>query len=200
MTQSLPGRPLVRRALALAAALLMLSGCGSDEPASLSGQGDSQGYVAGSGLITRVAPADRSPAPVLEGETLDGRQFRLADHRGKVVLVNVWGSWCAPCRKEAPALESAWQSLKGRDVQFVGLDERDRKAQARAFVDSFGVTYPNVFDADGLLLLGFRDVPPNAIPSTLVLDRQGRLAARVSGEVSEATVRGLVEEELNRTP
>lgn len=185
-------------AAALLAAAILASACGSEEPAATLERGNGQGYVAGSGLITRVAAEDRSPAPALEATTLDGQTFRLADHRGKVVLINVWGSWCAPCRKEAPALQSAWEAFQreGKDVQFVGLDTRDRKEQARAFVDSFGITYPNLFDGDGVLLLGFRDVPPNAIPTTLVLDRQGRVAARVSGEVTEATVRGLVEEQL----
>lgn len=190
-----------RRAIVLTTVALVgtvLTACGGEEPAAVDRGGSSQGYVAGSGLITRIAPENRSPAPALEGTTLDGKPFRLADARGKVVVVNVWGSWCGPCRKEAPALQRTYASLRDRGVEFVGLNERDRPEQARAFVDSFGVTYPNVFDRDGLLLLGFRDVPPNAIPTTLVLDREGRVAARVPGEVTEATVRGLVEEELAR--
>ncbi len=189
---------MIRRRLVIAVALLALSGCGSDEPASLRRDGNSQGYVSGSGVITRVAPPDRGAGAVLEGNTLDGRPFRLSDARGKVVVVNVWGSWCGPCRKEAPALQRAWTDLQTRGVQFVGLNERDRVEQAQAFERSFGLTYPSVFDRDGMLLLAFREVPPNSVPSTLVLDREGRLAARVAGEVSEATVRGLVEEELAR--
>ena len=115
-----------------------------------------------------------------------------------MVVVNVWGSWCPPCRKEAPVLKAVSDDLAGPDssgdVAFVGIDTRDSDAAATAFLDNIGLTYPNVVDPDGVLLLAFKgDLNPNAIPSTLVLDRQGRVAARIVGEVTEGTLRGVIE-------
>ena len=112
-----------------------------------------------------------------------------------VVVVNLWAMWCAPCRKEAPALEAAARRTAGR-ATFVGLNTRDLdQAPAQAFVRAFDITYPSVFDPDGRELLKFgTDLPPSAIPSTLVVDAQGRIAARVLGEVTEATLVGLVDD------
>ncbi len=179
--------------------LLALAGCSSAKP--LGAGEDNQGYVSGTGVITRIAAGDRGTAPALAGPVLGGTdRFDLAASRGKVVVVNVWASWCAPCRSEAPALESAWSALRTRPVQFLGINTRDRAPNAEAFARRFGVTYPSVIDEEGLLLLGFKNLPPNAVPSTLVLDREGRVAARVTGEVGESTVRGLVEDELRADP
>jgi len=158
-------------------------------------------FVAGDGAVT-VVPAGRRQAPVdLDSRTLDGQEFRLATTRGNVVVINVWGSWCAPCRKEAPALERAYESLRGSAVRFVGIDTRDGAAQARAFVRTFGIAYPSLPDDDGALLLALRGaVPPSAIPTTLVLDRSGRVAARVSGPVDTSTLVGLVRDRLAEPP
>lgn len=162
---------------------------------------DNQGYVSGTGVISKIDAGNRESAPTLQGPLLGGTGiFDLASTRGKVVVVNVWASWCSPCRSEAPALESAWNSLRSSPVQFVGINTRDRGPNAEAFTRRFGMTYPSVVDEDGRLMLSFRDLPPNAVPSTLILDRQGRVAVRVTGEVSESTVRGLVEDELGTAP
>lgn len=171
---------------------LLLTGCGS----GASG-GDDAGtaFVAGDGSIVLIAPADRGPAPDLAGPTLEGGEFRLSDHLGDVVVINVWASWCAPCRAEAPILESAWKQVQDDGVQFVGLDTRDTDAAARAFLDAYDITYPNVIDADGRLQLLFSDtLPPQAIPSTLVIDREGRVAGRIIGRVTESTLLGLIED------
>lgn len=175
---------------------LALAGCTAGTPSAGAGGGVAGGearYVASQGTVTAVPPDQRRPAPALEGTTLDGGTFRLADARGEVVVVNAWASWCPPCRKEAPDLERAWQSLRGQGVQFVGLNEKDGLAEAQAFSRNFGVTYPSLRDEEGLLLLGFRDLPMTAPPSTLVLDRQHRVAARVIGAVDETELRGLVQ-------
>lgn len=169
----------------------LLAGCASDI-----GSSGNQGYPAGSGIITTLGAADRrTPGPVA-GTTIDGSPVDLADHRGKVVVVNVWGSWCPPCRAEAPMLADAARDLAERDVVFVGIDSRDpSKAAARAFVRHFDVPYPSIYDPQGRTLLAFRGtLSPSSIPSTVVIDRRGRVAASVLGEISRTTLDDLVEE------
>ncbi len=190
---------VARTAAVTATALVALAvgGC-SDGGAGTPIDQPDQNYVAGDGAITELAPADRRDPIELSGETLTGETLDLAALRGSVVVVNVWGSWCPPCRKEAPVLKAVSDDLAGADgtgdVAFVGIDTRDSDAAATAFLDNIGLTYPNVIDPDGVLLLAFKgDLNPNAIPSTLVLDRQGRVAARIVGEVTEGTLRGVIE-------
>jgi thiol-disulfide isomerase/thioredoxin len=184
----------VRRTLLAASAALAvtLSGCGGDgrvEPAA------EAGFVQGSGVVTVVPRAEREPAPEFSGPTLDGGSFDLAEERGNVVVLNVWGSWCAPCRAEAPALVSVAEETSDDGVVFVGVNTRDTTTAAQAFEDEFEVPYPSVVDTDGRRLLAFRDtLPPAAIPSTLVVDREGGMAARVLGEISETSLRDLVTE------
>lgn len=177
-------------AVAAAALVLLVSGCGSATDAT---SADS-GFVAGDGSIVVLPEAQRVAAPDLVGTTLDGDTFRLADQRGEVVVMNVWASWCAPCRAEAPTLAALSDELDGQGVQFVGLDTRDSDVPARAFAEKFGIGYPNVIDRDGQLQLLFGDsLPPQAIPSTLVIDAEGRVAARALGKVSESSLRGMIE-------
>lgn len=185
---------LTRTAAAAVAALsLLLAGCGS--PADAVDVAADSGFVAGDGSIVILPEDQRVPAPDLVGETLDGGTFRLSDHLGEAVVLNVWASWCAPCRAEAPALAALAEEFDGRGVQFAGLDTRDSDVSARAFVERFGIPYPNVIDRDGRLQLLFSDsLPPQAIPSTLVIDPQGRVAARALGKVSESSLRGIVEQ------
>lgn len=183
---------VMRRLACVLAASILLAGCGSsaagDDAAGTS-------FVAGDGSIVLIAPEDRGAAPDLAGQTLEGGDFRLADHLGEVVVINVWASWCAPCRAEAPVLEAVWRDVKDDGVQFVGLDTRDNDEAARAFLQAYDITYPNVIDADGRLQLLFSDtLPPQAIPSTLVIDREGRVAGRIIGRVTEATLTSLIDE------
>lgn len=151
------------------------------------------GFVSGDGTLTKIAPESRVAAPRVAGTTLEGQPWSSDLAAGQVIVYNVWGSWCAPCRKEAPALESAARATRGKAV-FVGLNTRDTgTAQALAFVRAFKVTYPSLYDPDGRLLLGFSgQLPPSAIPSTLVVDSRGRIAARILGETTTATLTGLV--------
>lgn len=184
-----------RTSVVVAAVLLAATACSSGQQASENRQGQT-GFVSGSGNVSVFAPADRKPAPALTGTTLDDKTWNLADHTGKVVVLNVWGSWCNPCRKEAPDLVAAAKEL-GPSVQFVGLNTRDLdKAPARKFAQEFGMTYPSIFDPSGKLLLGFRggQISPSAIPSTLVIDKNGKVAARVLGEVSKQTLLGMVKD------
>lgn len=176
---------------------LLLTGCASTV-ASTAGDrvvtNSEAGFVAGDGSITFIEPGQRMAAPEVVGTTLDGSELSLASLRGRIVVLNVWASWCAPCRAEAPTLERTSQDLAKDGVQFVGLDTRDSVAAANAFVESFGITYPNIIDTDGRLQLLFRDsLPPQAIPSTIVIDASGRVAGRIIGKASESSLKGIIE-------
>ncbi|HEX6577712.1 MAG TPA: TlpA disulfide reductase family protein [Jiangellaceae bacterium] len=175
----------------LAAAVMVVGAC-SDGQVGRTDSGQTR-YVQGSGAVTLV-PADiRDPAPDFGGPLLGGGDFDLAAARGDVVVLNVWGSWCPPCRDEAPDLQAVNESFDGQGVQFVGVNVRDNDVDAQAFEREFGVTYPSVVDENGSRLLAFRDtLPPTSIPSTLVVDRQGRMAASVLGQITEASLRDLV--------
>lgn len=191
----LPAASRPRRITALAVALLAgaaLSGCSNDEVGS---SGDS-GFVSGKGVITRLPVAERRQPGEVAGESIDGKPLSLDDYRGKTVVVNVWGSWCAPCRSEADDLTAASKELAGDDVQFLGINSRDLdRAAAQAFQRRFEVPYPSIYDQRGRTLLAFKGtLSPNSIPSTVVIDDQGRVAASVLGEVTKTTLVGLVED------
>ena len=142
-------------------------------------------------------PDKRTDAPPLEGVTLDGDPLALSDYAGHIVVVNVWGSWCAPCRAETPDLVRIARETKNQGVRFLGVDTRDNMSSAKAFVDKFEVPYPSLFDDDGRTLLPFRDVIPTAvIPSTVVVDRQGQIAARIIGPVTYNTLKALLDDEI----
>ena len=172
------------------AGLLFVTACGT------TAQGQSQSrFVAGDGTVTLLEPASREPAPDVTGEFLDGKPFALQDYRGQVVVLNVWASWCAPCRAEAPALNQIARETADQGVAFIGLDTRDSRAAAEAFIRRFEVPYPSVWDPDATIQLAFRDtLPPQAIPSTLFIDKQGRVAGRVLGEVDRTQLRDIVTE------
>ena len=177
-------------ALGLACALA-LAGCSKDV-----GSSGNQGYVAGKGIITSVKAADRKQPGEVSGRTLDGEKVSLADFRGKVVVVNVWGSWCGPCRAEAPMLARASRELAGKGVVFLGIDSRDpSKDAAKAFVRRFDIPYASLYDQQGETLLAFRGtLTPNSVPSTVVVDPQGRVAGSVLGNLSRTTLDDLVED------
>ncbi|HVF19001.1 MAG TPA: TlpA disulfide reductase family protein [Mycobacteriales bacterium] len=174
--------------LLLAATLLAapLAACEGDGGSSDSARSCSGSQVA-DGSATVVPERERCPAPTLRGSTLDGEPFDVADLRGSVVVLNVWGSWCAPCKKEQPELQRAADDLAADGVRFVGINVRDRTTgNALAHNRRYAVTYPSLFDPSAKLVARFRDLPPSAIPTTVVLDREGRIAARVLGATSYA--------------
>ena len=179
--------------VALLLATVVLAGC-SSQPQS--GAPD-KGYVSGDGTVTLMAVTERKDPVSFAGSTLEGEPFDVAEHRGDVVVVNVWGSWCPPCIAEAPALERVWERIRSKGVQFIGIDFKDNAAAARAHQRRFEVSYPSIDDDSGRVLLALRGtLPPAAVPSTLVLDRQGRVAARVLGKVDAATLRAMVADVL----
>lgn len=154
------------------------------------------------GAATRkeYAAGERPPAPSISGETLAGERLDLADLRGDVVVVNVWGSWCGPCRAEMPEFEEVYQATREQGVSFVGVNIRDGRDQAAAFAAS-RVTYPSIFDPRSEYTHGFRDDPPAppSVPATLVFDRDGNVAAYfyrpVRGSELERVVTTLAAEE-----
>ncbi|MBC9227328.1 redoxin domain-containing protein [Aeromicrobium sp. 636] len=183
------------RLVAVALLLLVLSAC----VGGVEDTGD-DGFISGSGEITFIDPGKRKPAPVLSGTDLEGQPLSTEDFAGKVLVVNLWGSWCAPCRKEAPALQKASAELADQNVQFVGLLTKDDPASAKAFNAKFDITYPSIDDSAGRNQAAFADTLPSmAIPTTWVIDSNGKVAARVMGELTDATLRGLVEQTKKST-
>jgi thiol-disulfide isomerase/thioredoxin len=157
---------------------------------------EGKNYVSGDGLVTVVDSSDRGGPVEVSGETLDGDHVDLADLRGQVVVVNVWGAWCPECRAEAPSLVQAEQELPD-GTQLVGVDIRETsKDNPLAFERSFGVTWPSIYDPGSQTLLGFPPpYNPRETPSTMVLDRQGRLAALIRGQLpSERTLLDVVDQ------
>ena len=139
----------------------------------------------------------RAKAPNLEGELIEGGNLQAGSLRGEVVVVNIWGSWCAPCRAEAPELARVARETESKGVTFLGIDVRDDKASAQAFTRRYAIPYQSLFDPNGSQLVKFSSIIPiNAIPSTVVVDRSGRVAARVVGRVTYKTLNGLVQDVL----
>ncbi len=167
-------------------AVPLLSGC-----SGLSGTGDLE-YIEGDGTVTQVSIGDREDPVEITGTSLDGDEIDLADYRGGVTVVNVWASWCPPCRSETPALAAAAAEV---EATFVGINIRESADTAAAFERTQEVPYPSIHDEGGETLLQFGRYRPRLPPTTLVLDRQGRVAALVSGAIpSETTLVELVEE------
>jgi thiol-disulfide isomerase/thioredoxin len=154
---------------------------------SLQGTGD-KGFVTGAGKVVQVEPGGRGDPVTLTGRDLEGDRLSTADFRGKPVVAVVWGSWCAPCRAEAPDVVAAANEL-GNRAQFVGINIRDSSTeQARSFVRTFEVPYPSYFSPDGEAMLAFSGtLTPNSIPSFVVLDAEGRVAASIIGELPSRT-------------
>ncbi len=187
-------------ALATTGVLGSLTACSGGDEAGPSG-GDSN-IVQGTGEVTQVAVADRDPAPDISGETLDGESLSLSDYRGDIVVLNIWGSWCSPCRAEAPGLVAVAEDTADQGVSFVGINTRDlEKANALAFERTYEVEYPSLFDPDGRLLLEFPNgsLNPQAIPTTLIIDREGRIAARALKPLAEEELRATLEPVLAET-
>jgi thiol-disulfide isomerase/thioredoxin len=173
----------VFRLILIATSALALTSCGNGG-ASVA----QESYISGNGAVTFISANDRQPAPKLRGATLYGSKFSFSGDQ--VAVVNVWASWCAPCRAEVPTLVAL--SEKYQDVQFMGILTRDNLANAEVFAKQLAVPYPNFIDDS--LLLGFRKtLPANAIPTTVVIDKHGRVAARVSGPVTVAGLSELIE-------
>jgi thiol-disulfide isomerase/thioredoxin len=192
-------RQMLTALLAILTLSVGVSACSSDAGsiAAQARSGDSKGFVSGDGTIERLGLDERLTPLTLSGTTLQGARWKVADAADKVLVLNVWGSWCGPCVAEMPHLQQVWSQMStaGRPVQFMGVNYRDGAETAKAFLRANNVTYPSLEDDGGRTLLALRG-KANTTPTTLVLDRRGRIAARVSGPVSAATLSGLVKDVL----
>lgn len=188
-------RPARRASAALAASLaavLLLAGCsagGSSDLTQSYNQGDAGGgYISGDGRVVAIAESEREEPVEFGGELDTGGELAYADLADKVVLLNFWYANCPPCRKEAPDLEELHQQYIDDDrVMFLGVNVEDSAARSQTFAEEYGVTYPSILDqADNEVQLAFSGkVPPNAVPTTLILDAEGRVAARISGVITD---------------
>jgi thiol-disulfide isomerase/thioredoxin len=194
----MPLRALAGPAAGLLAGLLAvagLAGCAGGKGAVATDSGTER-FVSGDGVATWVKPSHREPGPDLGGTSLDGKRVALADVRRGPAVVNVWGSWCAPCKAEQPVLERAAKATRSRGVTFLGIDVRDPSlVAARRHVARYAVTYPSIYDPSSRLLTRFR-IPARTIPTTYVYDAQGRIAAYVYGGVDEKTLTTLLDRVL----
>ncbi len=194
-------RPRVRPMLAGLVALLAaatLAGCtGTNAVDTTTGGSDgSLRFVEGDGTI-RVLPAGQRPAaPTVTGTLLSGQQYTSASAKGKVLVVNFWGSWCAPCRAEAAHLEQVYTNTHAQGVDFLGVDVRDERGSGQAYEKTFSISYPSLFDPISRVAVLFHQLPPNSTPATIVVDRQGRLAALIRRPVTTAELSSVVKQVL----
>ncbi|NES26175.1 redoxin domain-containing protein [Micromonospora terminaliae] len=178
----MPSRRLVAALLAAVTAVTALAGCSS---------GSEESRCASDGVTITCAPDQRSKTPKVSGELLTGGSYDISQARGQVVVVNFWGSWCAPCRAEVDDLEAAYQATKASGVTFLGINVQDSKDKAIAFEEG-RVTYPSLFDPASRQALNF-DIPPNTTPATVVLDRDGRVAVVIRRAITRDELQPIVE-------
>lgn len=186
----------MKRFTALVACLaVLLSACSGTGT-----RGSTDGYVSPDGTITTVDAPDRHKAPVFEGVDLDGKPITTKSYEGKTLVVNAWGSWCPPCRKEAPVLRDVSENRP--DTQFIGLLQRDKPAAAKAFNASKGITYPTIVDPGGKLVARFgTSLPVGAIPTTWIIDAKGRVAVRIATDkLTARTLEGLIDYAEKKAP
>lgn len=192
---STSGRALLLTAVTVAGVMTLTSCSGSDGGSKPNGSSGGN-YVTGTFGIAKVAKGERTEAPKLDGETVDGKTLDTTTLKGKIVVLNVWGSWCPPCRQEAPDFAKVSKELADQDVAFVGINTRDNSKQnAATFETDFGITYPSLYDPDGKLMLRFPKgtLNPQAIPSTIVLDKEGKIAARALVALNEEKLRAMID-------
>jgi peroxiredoxin len=191
-------RPTFTGVAAAVVLAVSLSACAAPDPlAQQARAGDNKNYIAGDGSVNEYTPASRQnattfQAPLFSGETVESRSFQ-----GKVTVLNFWYAACGPCRLEARDLQALSESFQGNGAQFYGVNIRDEVPTASAYERTFGVTYPSFYDRNGGVLLAMAGfVPPQAVPTTLVLDKQGRVAARILGVADKSTLKALITDAL----
>ncbi|WP_313816106.1 TlpA disulfide reductase family protein [Citricoccus sp.] len=189
-----PSRRNVLAGLAGLAALPLLAACATEDPlAAQAGNADGKNYIAGDGSVLEIAAEDRGEPVQFTSTAFSGESVSAADWLGDPVVLNFWYAACAPCRVEAPDLQSLHEEWEPQGARFVGVNVRDTAGTAEAFERNFGITYPSLEDRGGQVLLAMTDyVPPQAVPTTIVLDRQGRVSARILGVAERSTLKTLI--------
>jgi thiol-disulfide isomerase/thioredoxin len=173
-------------------AALTLAGCDGGDIGANTPLSSGASFVGSNYQSTYFTPGSRSKAPAVAGTTVAGGRLSLADDRGDVIALNFWGSWCAPCRSEAPALGTLATQLQPKGIRFVGIDIRDEPTAALAFMQNFRISYPSISDPSDFIAAQFHDFPPAAIPSTIIIDRTGRVAAVIIGPVNYRNLKVLL--------
>jgi thiol-disulfide isomerase/thioredoxin len=183
-------------AFILVTAALATTACSSNDGlANQFKSGDNKNYIAGDGTVSEFAATDRLAPVSWQGQVEDGSYLSSENLSGIVTVVNFWYAGCAPCRAEAKDLEAMYQKFLPSKVQFVGVNVRDSAATALAFDRAFGITYPSIIDNNsGAVVLAFTGVvSPQAVPTTLVIDRKGRVAARVLGRMQPSILSAMIQ-------
>lgn len=184
-----------RRTILLGATLAavgVLAGCGQDAPSDSDGVDTS--YVSGDGTATEWAPQDRGEPVDLAGTTMAGQPVDLADWRGAPVVLNFWYAACPPCRKEAPDLADLYEEFEPEGVHFLGVNHTDEPETALAFERSFEIGYPTLHDSDAAAVAALQGVVPlQSMPTTVVLDAEGRVAGRIIGLLEPSTLRAMID-------
>ncbi len=194
------GSGVTRRAASVIAALAglaLFAGCAGDTGSESESQVPGSGYVSGDGSVETWAPEDRSEPVELAGVSYDEEDIDLQDWRGDVVVVNFWYANCPPCRKEAPDLASLSQEYGEQGVQFLGVNHVDAPGRAQAFERRFEIPYPSLYDSDSAGVAAMQGIVPlRAMPTTVVLDSEGRVAARILGLAERSILASLIDETL----
>ena len=179
------------------AGVLLLAACSTGPDAVDVTNGGEFRFVAGTPAGEVIPQDERADAPEFSGTLLGGGDFASAELDGEVAVLNFWGSWCPPCRVESPEFQEVYADVRDQGVAFLGLNVKETSEQfALAFVESAGIEFPSLYDPRGEVALAFRGYPANAVPSTIVLDRQGRVAAVYTGPVSQEDLRRVVDRVL----
>jgi len=173
-------------AAVLSALLLATAACSTGDDAVVAG-GEFQLVAPNGETKLRYEGDERKALGDLTGPSLmeDGRTISLAkDFAGQVVVINIWGAWCPPCRTEAPELQQVQDEKGSLGVRVLGVDVKETSTELpRDFMRNRGLTYPSIYDESGRAMLAFRGLHPNTVPSTFVLDRRHRVAAAFLGGV-----------------
>lgn len=194
MPRLLPPARLLLGAIVTVTVTAAVAGCEGGAIGANVPQSSGQSFVGHSYESTFYQVGHRPVAPPVSGTTLTGKRLSLSAYRGDTIVLNFWGSWCDPCRSEAPALGTLSRQLQSKKVQFVGVDIRDEPASALAFMQDFNVSYPSISDPNDEIALSFHStVPPADIPTTLIIDRDGRIAARIFGSSTYAELKTLID-------
>ncbi|SCX60278.1 Thiol-disulfide isomerase or thioredoxin [Klenkia marina] len=177
-----------------------MAGCSTDTDTSSAGGGGDFDFTAATPAGAVIPAESRQTAPAYAGELLDGTDFTSASVAGDIVVLNFWGSWCAPCRVESPEFQTVSADVAEAGVAFLGVAVRDQRQLAQAFVTDFAITYPSLFDPSGEVALAFRGFPANVVPTTILIDRDNRVAGVYVSAVTEEDLRAILQQLLEEAP